>query len=85
MAMTPEQQVKARRAMKTRIELMKLEADLIGTTRLLSFNQVAAITGYSRTRIHELAKLGKFPAGIKLGGGRRCWRSDDIRKLMQPA
>ena len=43
--------------------------------------QVVAVTGYSRASIRRLAKLGQFPAPVKLGtgqGGAIAWRENEV-------
>lgn len=53
----------------------------IPSWRLLREPQVIAATGYSRATIRRLAKLGQFPAPLKLGigqGGAIAWREDEI-------
>jgi predicted DNA-binding transcriptional regulator AlpA len=53
----------------------------IPSWRLLREPQVIAATGYSRASIRRLAKLGLFPAPLKLGcgqGGAIAWREDEI-------
>ena len=40
---------------------------------------VKTATGYSRSSIYALIKVGKFPKPVKLaGGGAVAWRSSDI-------
>ncbi len=49
--------------------------------RLIREPQVVAVTGYSRASIRRLAKLGQFPAPVKLGigqGGAIAWRENEV-------
>ena len=50
----------------------------------LRLKEVTRRTTYSRTRIYELIKLGRFPAPISLGGGRAiAWTASSISNWMQ--
>ncbi|HCB2972970.1 TPA: AlpA family phage regulatory protein, partial [Klebsiella pneumoniae] len=46
--------------------------------KLLSFNQVMDITGYSRPRIYELIKQGLFPRKIKIGASKVAFIESEV-------
>ena len=47
---------------------------------LLRLPAVRELTGYSRSSIYGLMKIGKFPASVRLaGGGAVAWRSAEIK------
>lgn len=42
--------------------------------------RVEAETGYKRSSVYRLVKVGRFPRPIKLGGGRAsAWIADEVR------
>ncbi|CAM4514935.1 MULTISPECIES: helix-turn-helix transcriptional regulator [Enterobacteriaceae] len=51
--------------------------------KLLSFNQVMDITGYSRPRIYELIKLGLFPRKIKIGASKVAFIESEVNDWVQ--
>ena len=51
--------------------------------KLLSFNQVMDITGYSRPRIYELIKLGLFPRKIKIGARKVAFIESEVKDWVQ--
>ena len=46
--------------------------------RILRRPEVAALTGLSPTRIHELERKGAFPARFRLSDRACGWKSDEI-------
>ncbi|MGX5308932.1 helix-turn-helix transcriptional regulator [Klebsiella pneumoniae] len=51
--------------------------------KLLSFNQVMDITGYSRPRIYELIKQGLFPRNIKIGASKVAFIESEVNDWVQ--
>ncbi len=51
--------------------------------KLLSFNQVMDITGYSRPRIYELIKQGLFPRKIKIGASKVAFIESEVNDWVQ--
>lgn len=49
-------------------------------TRFLSFAEVKALCGLSRTSIYLAEQRGEFPRRYLIGVNRIAWRSDDIEK-----
>ena len=45
--------------------------------RLLSYKDVGARLGFSRTAVFELVRSGKFPTPLRIGRARR-WRESDV-------
>lgn len=48
--------------------------------RILRRPEVAAVTGLSPTRIHELERKGEFPARVRLSERACGWRSDEVEE-----
>ena len=48
------------------------------TDRLLRWPEVKDRVGYSRSQIHLLIKLGRFPAPVKLGARASAWLQSSI-------
>lgn len=51
--------------------------------KLLSFNQVMDITGYSRPRIYELIKQSLFPRKIKIGASKVAFIESEVNDWVQ--
>lgn len=47
--------------------------------KLLEYQDVLSITGYSRSGIDKLRKQGRFPEPIK-HGKKCCWTTEDMTK-----
>lgn len=47
-------------------------------TQMLRIAAVCEITGFSRSQIYRLAKLGQFPASVQLGPNSVAWPSDVV-------
>jgi prophage regulatory protein len=49
-------------------------------TALLRLPAVCELTGYKRSSIYNLIKVGKFPKSVRLaGGGAVAWRAHDVK------
>lgn len=46
--------------------------------RFLRLAQVEELTGFKRSHIYNLIKVGKFPAQVKLGARAVAWDSESI-------
>ena len=63
--------------------MLKTEAgEIIGDSgpaqRIFRSADLKSVTGYNRTYIYELIKVGKFPAPIRLGPNAVGWLESDI-------
>jgi prophage regulatory protein len=53
------------------------------TTALLRLPEVIQRTGYSRSSLWRLIRIGQFPAPIKLGARAVGWRDDLIQHWIE--
>ncbi len=47
---------------------------------IIKLPEVMRVTGLSRSSIYRLARLGKFPAPLKLSERSIGWRSSDVKE-----
>ena len=59
-----------------------LERDVEKLQQLLTLNDVARITTYSKASIYRLISSSEFPAPLKIGKHRSAWRPSDIQTWM---
>jgi len=49
---------------------------------LLSANQVAVLTGFSRSKIYDMQALGQLPPSLKIGFSRR-WKREVVERWVE--
>lgn len=64
----------------------KMEALLVHQSQqevLLSMSEVCDRTGYSSTKMYQMVKDGRFPAGRRMFNGGVRWRAADVNEWIR--
>ncbi len=55
---------------------------ILAGSRLIGTRQAARLIGYSEVHLRRLARAGKVPAPVSIGGRKLAWRVRDLRQFL---